>query len=291
MAAAMDVYFSSPWRAAVEILILTVLFYQLYKHFRKTRGARILTGFVVLLLTLTLVSELLDLVVIGTIIKSISAILALALVVTFQPELRRLLGDLGSHRLFSITDAKREQIELLVEAIQQLSNKRFGALIAIERGIELTQYSETGVTLNAEVSTELLLSIFHPRASLHDGGVVLDKDKIAAAGCVFPLSQREMQDRSIGLRHRAGVGVTEESDAIAIIVSEETGSVSLCQNGELMKGLKPEAYRRKLGQWLFPDTIEEEDQPKNERPVAGELEVETGGAGSGGDRVVPNPDA
>ncbi|MEM6911604.1 MAG: diadenylate cyclase CdaA [Verrucomicrobiota bacterium] len=287
----MDVYFSSPWRAAVEILILTVLFYQLYKHFRKTRGARILTGFVVLLLTLTLVSELLDLVVIGTIIKSISAILALALVVTFQPELRRLLGDLGSHRLFSITDAKREQIELLVEAIQQLSNKRFGALIAIERGIELTQYSETGVTLNAEVSTELLLSIFHPRASLHDGGVVLDKDKIAAAGCVFPLSQREMQDRSIGLRHRAGVGVTEESDAIAIIVSEETGSVSLCQNGELMKGLKPEAYRRKLGQWLFPDTIEEEDQPKNERPVAGELEVETGGAGSGGDRVVPNPDA
>src|SRR5207244_4548868 len=116
----------------------------------------------------------------------------------------------------------------IAEAVTQLANKQFGALIAIERDTSIRVYEETGVTIDGDFSVELILTLFHPKAALHDGGVIVRNGRIASAACIFPVSQREPLDRSLGLRHRAGLGITEESNAIAIVVSEETGSISIC---------------------------------------------------------------
>src|SRR6059058_3993104 len=216
-----DLWFRS-WRSLVEILLLSVAIYYGYLYFRGTRGAKVLTGLAIVFLTL------LNLVVIGWIVRSFSVFLAVALVVIFQPELRRGLAALGGHPIFSLTSEKRETVHDLAEAVTQLANKQFGALIAIERDTSIRVYEETGVIIDGEFSVELILTIFHPKAALHDGGVILRNGRISAAACIFPVSQRETLDRSLGLRHRAGLGITEESDAVAVVISEETGGISIC---------------------------------------------------------------
>src|SRR2546428_8414145 len=204
------------WRSIFEIILLSVVIYYGYLYFRGTRGAKVLTGMAIVFLTLTLISTLLNLVVIGWIVRSFSVFLAVALVVIFQPELRRALAELGGHPIFSLTSEKRETVHDIAEAVTQLANKQFGALIAIERDTSIRVYEETGVTMDSEFSVELILTIFHPKAALHDGGVIVRNGRIAAAACIFPVSQRETLDRSLGLRHRAGLGITEESDAVAV---------------------------------------------------------------------------
>ncbi|MDZ4289371.1 MAG: diadenylate cyclase CdaA [Prosthecobacter sp.] len=238
------------WRDGVEILILAALAYHGYLFFRATRGARILTGLLVLLLSLTLISQLLELEVINWLLSRFSVFLAVGLVVIFQPELRRVLAELGSHRMFSLNRPDREALDVLMEAMQQLSARRSGALFALKRGIDLKQFAETGVELDAKLSPELITTIFLPKTTLHDGGAIIDQGRILAAGCVFPVSQKEVQDRAIGLRHRAGIGVTEETDAIALIVSEESGALSLCYQGKLEHDLEPEELRRRLNELL-----------------------------------------
>ncbi|MEM7010775.1 MAG: diadenylate cyclase CdaA [Verrucomicrobiota bacterium] len=252
------------WRDAVEILILAVIIYYLYRYFKGTRAARILTGLALVLIVLTLVSGFLDLQVITWLLKGVSLFLALGLVVIFQPELRRGLAELGSHWPFSFSTAqRREMADDLVEISSQLAKRRFGALIAIERGISLKQFLETGVALDCRLSPEIIMAIFHPKAALHDGGVILrlTDERIEGAGCVFPVSQRELADRSVGLRHRAAMGITEESDAIAIVVSEETGSLSLAHDGVLDQDLSHEAFQERLYQLMLPDETEAEDDP------------------------------
>ncbi len=256
------------WRDAVSILILWVMLYYGYVFFHATRGARIFTGLVAVWIALTLLSELLKLVVIGWILKSVSVFIVVAMVVIFQPELRRALAELGSNRLFSRFGAEGDQefIENLCEIVGLLSKKRVGALVAIERDIELKPYLETGVALDCLLSKEIIQTIFHSNTALHDGGLIirLRDERIMGAGCVFPLHQRELKDRSIGLRHRAGLGISEESDALAIVVSEETGHISLAFDGKLERNLKPEALRERLDDLLFSDAPsdgENEDDP------------------------------
>src|SRR5256714_2380552 len=214
------------WRSLVEILLLWVAIYYGYLYFRGTRGAKVLTGLAIVFLTLTLISTLLNLVVIGWIVRSFSVFLAIALVVIFQPELRRGLAALGGHPIFSLTSEKRETVHDLVESVTQLASTQFGALIAIERDTSIRVYEETGVQLEADFSVELMLTIFHPKSALHDGGVIVRNGRVAAAACIFPVSQRETLDRSLGLRHRAGLGLTEESDAVAAGVFVETRGAS-----------------------------------------------------------------
>ena len=169
------------WRSIFEIILLSVVIYYGYLYFRGTRGAKVLTGLAIVFLTLTLISTLLNLVVIGWIVRSFSVFLAVALVVIFQPELRRALAELGGHPIFSLTSEKRETVHDLAEAVTQLANKQFGALIAIERDTSIRVYEETGVTMDADFSVELMLTIFHPKAALHDGGVVVRNGRVAAA--------------------------------------------------------------------------------------------------------------
>lgn len=256
------------WRDAVSILILWVIIYYGYVFFHATRGARIFTGLVAVWIALTLLSELLKLVVIGWILRSVSVFIVVAMVVIFQPELRRALAELGSNRIFSRFSAEGDQefIENLCEIVGLLSKKRVGALLAIERDIELKPYLETGVALDCLLSKEILQTIFHANTALHDGGVIirLRDERILGAGCVFPLHQQELKDRSVGLRHRAGLGISEESDALAIVVSEETGHISLAFDGELERNLKPETLRERLDELLFSGPLpdeEDEDTP------------------------------
>ncbi len=247
------------WRSAVEIGILTVVIYYSYLYFRGTRGAKVLTGLLVLLLTLTLVSYFLQLQVIYWLIRSFTAFLAIALVVIFQPELRRALAALGSQHIFASATQNRETIELLAETAFDLSNRQLGALIALERDTNIQPFAESGVKIDCEVSPELIVTIFHPKTPLHDGGLVIRNDRILAAACIFPVSQRQDLDRNLGLRHRAGLGITEESDAISIIVSEETGIVSICHRGRIEQNFDPEGFKRRLGQLLLLEKYEESD--------------------------------
>src|SRR3954452_1310659 len=255
------------WRSAIEIVLMAVGIYYGYLYFRGTRGAKVLTGLAIVFLTLILISTLLRLEVIGFLIRSFSVFLAVALVVIFQPELRRGLAELGGHPIFSLTSEKRETVHDIVEAVTQLANKQFGALIAIERDTSIRVYEETGVVLDAQFSVELMLTIFQPKAALHDGGIIIRNGRLAAAACIFPVSQRETLDRSLGLRHRAGLRITEESDAVAVVVSEETGSISICHRRRIERGFTPETFRQRISEILLQAPYEETDPEKLAREV------------------------
>jgi diadenylate cyclase len=149
-----------------------------------------------------------------------------------------------------------ETIELITDAVFELSSKGFGALIAMEREISLKTIVETGVALDAKFSKELALTVFHPKTVLHDGGMIVSGDRIVAAACIFPLSQREDLDRNLGLRHRAGLGLGDESDALSLVVSEETGQVSICHGGQIERNLSVEKFRQRLSQLLLNEKYE-----------------------------------
>jgi len=239
------------YRAFIEILILWVTLYTLFRAFRKSRGANIFLGIGVTLLVLTILTELLDLKVVEWILSRVAALLALGLLVIFQPELRSAFARIGSTRWFSANQKEEQEfIDELVETVQSLSRNRHGALIALEQSIGLSDYADTGVELDASFSRSLTECIFHPKTTLHDGGMFLSKRRIVAAGCLFPVSQREMSDRAIGLRHRAGLGLAEETDAIAIIVSEETGNISIAMNDQLERGMSISDFREKISEIL-----------------------------------------
>lgn len=252
------------WKSGVEIAILATVLYYIYMYLRGTHGARILIGLALIFLTLTLVSQLLNLVVITWLLQSISVFLAIALVVIFQPELRRALTELGSHHFFTSAFEERETIEEITDTVFELASKGFGALLAVEREISLKPFVETGVGIDADFSKELVLTVFQPKTVLHDGGLIVRSDRIVAAACIFPLTQREDLDRNLGLRHRAGLGLSEESDAVAVVVSEETGQVSICHSGLIERNLSVEKFRRRISQLLLHEKYERDSSQKLE---------------------------
>jgi len=254
------------WNAAIEILLLAVAIYYGYLYFRGTRGAKVLTGLAILFITLTLVSQILNLTVISWLLRSLTAFVAIALVVIFQPELRRALAELGSSQLFSSATQKRETIDIITDAVFELSNRQIGALLAIERDTAIRSFAESGINIDCEMSEELLITIFFPKTPLHDGGVIIRNDRIIAAACIFPVSQREDLDRTLGLRHRAALGVTEESDAIAIVVSEETGSVSICHRGKIEREFKPGQFEKRLSELLMRDSDQSDSNASSTLP-------------------------
>jgi diadenylate cyclase len=264
-------FLSENWTAGIEILLLAISIYYGYLYFRGTRGAKVFTGLAILFIFLTLVSQILNLTVISWLLRSLTAFVAVALVVIFQPELRRALAELGSNHFFSSARQNRETIDIVADAVFELANKQLGALIAIERDTGIRSFAESGVNLDCEISQELLLTIFFPKTPLHDGGIIIRDDRIIAAACIFPVSQREDLDRTFGLRHRAGLGITEESDAIAIVVSEETGNISVCHRGKIERGFKPGNLEKRLAELLLrgdENTNEDEELIETEKNVS-----------------------
>ncbi len=231
------------WRAVVEIAILAVGIYYAVMFVRGTRAAPVVTGFLMLLLALTLVTIALDLQVLSMLLKNFFTFFAVAVLIIFQPELRRALADLGSRQFFTGSKQRGEMIDVLVETARSLSQKRCGGLMAVEREIGFRGVADTGVPIEAKATPELLTTIFFPNTPLHDGGVVLRGDQIVAAACVFPLTQRQGLSASTGMRHRAAMGLTEDSDAVVVVVSEETGEISVAHRGHLVQGLDSDGLR------------------------------------------------
>jgi diadenylate cyclase len=242
----------SAWRPVLEIFILTVIIYQFFRYIRGTRGAPVVTGFLVVLLAFALVTFLLQLEVLQYLLGTFSAFFIMAVLVIFQPELRRMLAELGNLPLFTSAHEQREIIEVIIQTVERLADVRIGALIAIERTIRLQEAVESGIAVDCEATPEMLETIFFPNNAIHDGGVIIKGDRIAYAACIFPLTQRQDLNKSVGTRHRAAIGLSEETDAVVVIVSEETGAVSYAFKGALTRHVSLEELRSFLTSMLVP---------------------------------------
>ena len=265
------------WRDAAEITLLGVAIYYTWKFFRGTPGANVLVGLVVIFLGATLLSQILGLTVIGAIFESLSKVLVIALVIIFQPELRRGLAALGATRLFFGTQQSRATLDLLREMTFDLANRQLGALIAIERGQNIESFAESGVKIDSALSSEIVVSLFFPKTPLHDGGIIIRNDRIVSAACIFPVTQRADLDRTLGLRHRAALGLSEESDAIVVVVSEETGVVSICHRGIIERNFDPESLVRRLGELFSLKDEKDPQQLAGQGAVAGARPHSVGG--------------
>lgn len=258
-------YFTNHWRDGIEILVLATCIYQIYRAIRATRGAQILMGLGTIFIVLALASTVFKFEIIQWILARAAAVLALALIVIFQPELRSGLARLGSNRLFQLYGRRRiDFLERFGDAVVNLGRKRVGALFAIQREISLKEQLDTGVVLDASFSPELAFSVFNVKSPLHDGGMIISDERVAGAACVFPVTEREIADRSTGLRHRAAIGLAERTDSVCIVVSEETGSISVCENGELERNLSEEEFREKISNIFITGKSkdnETEDEP------------------------------
>jgi len=239
----MAIYLQLTWRPALEILILAVTIYYAFRFLRGTRGWPVVIGFVLVLLALTLVTTLLDLKILRLLLGTFSAFFAIAVLVIFQPELRRMLAELGNLPFFASVSEQRESIEVVIQTVERLADIRIGALIAIEQSIQLQEAVESGIRVDCDATPEMLETIFFPNNAIHDGGVIIKGDRIAYAACIFPLTQRLDLNKSLGTRHRAAIGLSEETDAVVVVVSEETGLISHAYKGQLVRGVTPEELR------------------------------------------------
>jgi diadenylate cyclase len=227
----------------LEIAILAIGIYYSFNFVRGTRGAPVVYGFVLLILGLTVIAFVLHLEVLSWLLRSFVAFAAVAVMIIFQPELRRILAELGTHPVFATSHEQRENIEVIIQTVERLSEVRIGALIAIEQSIQLQEATESGVPVDCEATPEMLETIFFPNNAVHDGGVIMKGDRIAYAACIFPLSQRQDLNPSLGTRHRAAIGLTEETDAVVVVVSEETGAISYAYKGQLVRQVTAEQLR------------------------------------------------
>src|SRR5438132_1561188 len=271
------------WRDVLEILILTVGIYYSFRFVRGTRGAPVVTGFLVVLLAFVLVSFLLDLKVLRYLLGAFTAYFSLGILVIFQPELRRLLAELGNLPLFATAHEQREIIEVIIQTVERLAEVKIGALIAIEQSIQVHEAVESGIVVDCEATPEMLESIFFPNNAIHDGGVIIKGDRIAYAACIFPLTQRQDLNKSLGTRHRAALGLSEETDAVVVVVSEETGAVSYAYKGQLTRGVTIEDLRAFLTSVLVA--------PARSRNWMGWLRKRLSPRASGGPAVVNKSDS
>ena len=230
----MEIFRQFRWQDLLDIILMSVILYRVLLIIKGTRAAQMLIGLGVLLFA-SLLSKYLELYTVDWLIQSFWAQIVLALIIIFQPEIRRALAQMGETQfLHTLTSAEElRSLEEIVKATIALSNRKIGALIAIERDTSLKDFVEMGTPLDAKVSKEVLLSIFHPTSPIHDGAIVIKGNRIVAAGCFLPITTNPEISRPLGTRHRAGIGLSEETDAVVIIVSEETGVISSAINGKL----------------------------------------------------------
>src|SRR5438132_3825185 len=236
------------WWDLVDILVVSALIYEILKLIRGTRAVQMAVGggFLVALFYLSRWGHLET---VNWLIRNMVGYLVFAVIVLFQSDIRRALAHLGRapfFRYFAKPESAEESIEELVVAASMLSTQHIGAIVAMERQIGLRNYIEGGIPLDAVVSYDLVLSIFQPSSPLHDGAVIIQDDRVAAADCFLPLTVNPRLSKELGSRHRAAIGLTEENDSVGIVVSEETGSISLVADGDIERGLDADALRARL---------------------------------------------
>jgi diadenylate cyclase len=231
----------------LDIIIVSFLFYRLFLLIRGTRAAQMFIG-LFLLIVVSFIARWLNMNALNWILSSLKTVWVVAFVILFQPELRRALSLLGQNRIigYFLKVEESSTVSEIVKACHQLTQSGLGAIIALEKDVGLRNYIETGTALDARVSAELLVTIFTGQSPLHDGAVIIEKNRIVAAGCILPLSQNPRLTKSLGTRHRAGLGLSEETDAVVIIASEETRTISLAVGGKLKRTLDINTLRNDL---------------------------------------------
>ena len=237
----------------IDITLVTWVFFKVYQYFKETRAGQMLIGLVILLISSFLFNSF-GLSAMSWLVNQFQTVWVVAFVILFQPEIRRLLIYVGQTRFFQriFKMGTSRSLEAIVDASLQLCYKKWGGLIVIQRETGLRSYKEASVQLKAEVSTPLLLSIFNPESPLHDGAVILQNTLIEAAGCILPLTESQMILPEMGTRHRAALGITEESDAIVVVISEERGTISTAENGRFTNlDIDEMKLRRYLNERLF----------------------------------------
>lgn len=248
-------------RLFLNILDILLVWYVIYKGLtliRGTKAVQLLKGIFVIFI-IRVATVLLGLETLGWITNQIIDWGFLAIIIIFQPEIRRALEQIGRGKLFSrSSNLKEEQeqdrlIQAMSKSVGYMAKRRIGALVSIEKDTGLTDYIETGIPMNSEISSELMINIFIPNTPLHDGAVIVQKNKIAAAACYLPLSENPFISKELGTRHRAAIGISEVTDAITIIVSEETGGISLTVNGDIHRDLSLEEFEMRLRRAWFGD--------------------------------------
>ncbi len=236
----------------VDILAVSFVFYTLYKYFQNTRAGQMLVG-LVLLLVLTLVARLLNMNAFSWLMRQVQTVWVVAFVILFQPELRRLLIYIGQtpviRGIFRVTGSR--VIDAVVDGSLELARRKWGGLMVLQRDSGLRSYKEKGMPLRAEVSKELLVSIFNPGSPLHDGAVIIQNEIVEAVQCILPLSESDTLDPDMGTRHLAALGLTEESDALVVVVSEESGQLSLAIDGHFHRNLDEADLRGLLNKYIF----------------------------------------
>ncbi len=242
--------------SVIDILLVTLIFYGLFRLMQGTQAVQLLRGVIIVVLLTILITNVLQLAAFSWLIRNSLSALLVAIPVIFQPELRRALERVGRagfsmNRQESTSDRMIEEIS---QACQRLAERRHGALIVLERETGLQEYIDTGTRMGGKVSVNLLLTIFFPNTALHDGAVIIREDEIVAAGCVLPLAGDIMPDRQLGLRHRAALGVTEETDSVSIVVSEETGIISIAHNARMIRRLDVKRLEKILKAFYKPET-------------------------------------
>lgn len=235
---------NSPWRVVVliaDIAIVALIIYYIGKILKQTRAKQIIKG-LLLLVILVIIAKIFNMVILNFILTNFVTYGVILLIVVFQPEIRNVFEKLGRSKLVGVFDMDdnimvKHSISEIVKAVEIMSLKKIGALIVIERNTKVSEVLKEGINLSAKVSSELIQNIFMPRTPLHDGAIVIDKSEIIAAKCILPLASEVSVPRNLGTRHRAAVGITEISDALVVVVSEETGIISLVENGKLRREL------------------------------------------------------
>ena len=237
------------WRPVLEIVVLWYVFYHLLVFIKGTPAVQVLRGliFLIILFFISLfIAQELNLTIISWILPKLFAVFLLSFLIIFRPELRRGLAQLGQGSVLGLFFREERIIAEITEAVFLLAEKKIGAIIALEREIGLKPYIESGVPLDSRVNSELINTIFMPHTPLHDGGIIIQDGRIVAAGCLFPLTQNPKISKTLGTRHRAAVGLTDETDALVIVVSEERGLVSLAREGKLISDIDKDSLIRTL---------------------------------------------
>ena len=251
MEAIRHLFFNIRMRDIIDIVIVAIVFYKLFMLIRETRAEQLLKGIIVLLVAVK-ISEVLQLFTLFWILEKTMTVGVIAILIVFQPELRRGLEYIGRTKFFSksLVEVEGEEIksisEKIVSSCSSLARQKIGALIIIERETGLNEVAETGTIINGIVSCELLINIFIPNTPLHDGAVLIKKDTIKAASCFLPLTENTNLSKELGTRHRAALGMTEKSDSLAIVVSEETGAISIAEKGKIKRDITSDELKEKL---------------------------------------------
>lgn len=244
---------TSPWRVFVLVMDLAIVLfiaYYIIRILRQTRAKQIVKG-ILMLVFLVIIAKVFNMVILNFILTNFVTYGVILLIVVFQPEIRNVFEKLGRSKLVGVFDMDdnimvKHSISEIVKAVEIMSLKKIGALIVIERNTKVSEVLKEGVNLSAKVSSELIQNIFMPRTPLHDGAIVIDKSEILAAKCILPLASEVSVPKNLGTRHRAAVGITEISDALVIVVSEETGIISLVENGKLRRELTGDTLKELL---------------------------------------------